>query len=55
MPNAAGKVKKGKDTSRQSTRTMRRLPAFDRTGLITQLRAQGWVPNYCRLIAQREN
>jgi hypothetical protein len=55
VPNKHGKVKKGKNTSRRSARVMRNLPAFDRTGLIKQLRAQGWVPNYCRLIAQREN
>jgi hypothetical protein len=53
VPTAAGKVKKGKDTSRAAARDMGRLPRVSDAALLSQLRAVGWTPGFCLLAAQR--
>ncbi|MCW2991285.1 MAG: hypothetical protein JWM73_1879 [Solirubrobacterales bacterium] len=61
VPNAAGKVKHSKGKVRGTNgapipaRVTARLSRFDRSGILSELRAAGWVPNYCRLIARRES
>ena len=54
-----GKREKGRvpGTSGQAAATaaQARLQRPDQDGLVTQLRAQGWSPGFCQLIARREN
>lgn len=59
VPDAAGKVKRqkrrvrGTRGSAAATRAMARLRRTSQAGLVGQLRAQGWVPGYCKLVAKR--
>ncbi len=54
-----GKGEKGRvpGTNGQAAATtaQARLQRPDQDGLVTQLRAQGWSPGFCQLIARREN
>lgn len=61
VPNpVTGKVKhkkgrvRGTNGSAAATRAMARLPRVSQAPLVSALRAQGWVPGYCRLVAQRK-
>jgi hypothetical protein len=44
---------RGTNGSAQATAAQSRLRRVSQAGLVRQLRAQGWVPGYCRLSAQR--
>jgi hypothetical protein len=58
VPDAAGKVRykkgevRGKWGRADARRAQATLPRVSQANMISQLRASGWVPGYCRLVAQ---
>ena len=47
-----GRVRASRTEAADARRAMARLPRVSQAPLLRALRAQGWVPGYCRLVAQ---